>query len=253
MALKRSDGRGPSELRPLQAELDFISYPEGSVLFSSGDTRVLCNVSVEPGVPAWMQLKGLPGGWITAEYAMLPRATHTRSRRETDRPRARSQEIRRLIGRSLRAAFDLEKLPQITCIIDCDVLQADGGTRTASISAGYIALALALYRQVELGKANSEIFLPAVAAVSAGLFDGETIVDLDYAEDSSADFDLNVVMNANNALIEIQGTAEAGAIERSDFLELLSLTEHAVVEIHKFQQECLAAAGVSLDPKVWGF
>lgn len=252
MARKRSSGRGRAELRTMHAEVDFISYPEGSVLFSMGATRVLCNASIEKGIPAWMQHKGVPGGWITAEYAMLPRATHTRSRRETEKPRARSQEIRRLIGRSLRAAFDLGKLPEVTCIIDCDVLQADGGTRTASISGGYIALALALNRLVEQGDAGPEIFLPAVAAVSAGLLSGDTIVDLDYREDSSADFDLNVVMNANHALIEIQGTAEAGVIDRAGFLDLLSLAENATVEILKFQREILTAAGVMPDSGIWG-
>jgi ribonuclease PH len=252
MAFKRHDGREQAELRPMNAEIDFISYPEGSVLFSMGETRVLCNASIESGVPGWMQQKGVMGGWVTAEYAMLPRATHTRSRRETGKPRARSQEIRRLIGRSLRAAFDLTKLPEVTCTVDCDVLQADGGTRTASISGGYIALALALHRMVEQGDADPGVFLPAVAAVSAGLLSGETIVDLNYYEDSSAEFDLNVVMNANSALIEIQGTAEAGVIDRSDFMSLLSLTGAAIEEILNYQRECLSAAGASLSPDIWG-
>lgn len=245
-------GRNKEELRPLQAELDFIAYPEGSVLFAMGATRVLCNATIERGVPAWMQARDNPGGWITAEYAMLPRATHTRSAREITRPRARSQEIRRLIGRSLRAAFKLENLPEITCIVDCDVLQADGGTRTASISGGYMALALALYRYCAGTKAGSDIFLPAVAAVSAGVVDGESLVDLNYEEDSAADFDLNVVGNAQGSLVEVQGTAEAGLIGRREFVDLLSLAEGALSRILDFQRENLAAVGVELSDGVWG-
>jgi ribonuclease PH len=250
--MMRSYGRKQDELRPLQAELGFIEYPEGSVLFSMGGTRVLCNASIEKGVPAWMQKKGIPGGWITAEYSMLPRATHTRSAREISRPRARSQEIRRLIGRSLRAAFKLENLPEITCIVDCDVLQADGGTRTASISGGYMALALALSRHSPAMDGSTDIFLPAVAAVSAGVVDSESLVDLDYKEDSAADFDLNVVSNSLGSLVEVQGTAEAGLISREDFVDLLALAEGALSQILAFQSENLTSAGVNLSGDVWG-
>ena len=250
--MMRGSGRKHDEVRPLQADLDFIAYPEGSVLFSMGGTRVLCNASIERGVPAWMQKKGIPGGWITAEYSMLPRATHTRSPREISKPRARSQEIRRLIGRSLRAAFKLENLPEVTCIVDCDVLQADGGTRTASISGGYLALALALSRDSVVMEAGSDVFLPAIAAVSAGVVDGESLVDLDYKEDSSADFDLNVVANSQGALVEVQGTAEAGLIGRGEFVNLLTLAEGALIEILAFQYECLTSLGVELSGDVWG-
>lgn len=236
----------------MQAAVDFIDYPEGSVLFSMGATRVLCNVSVEQGVPRWMQENDAPGGWITAEYAMLPRATHSRSPRESIRPRARSQEIRRLIGRSLRAAFRLDRLPAKTCIVDCDVLQADGGTRTASISGGYIALAMALSRMVEHKGAVKEIFLPAVAAVSAGLLDGEPLLDLDYIEDSSAGFDLNVVINAEGSLIEVQGTAEGEGLDQERLAELLSLTQSGIRRILEFERETLHSAGVELPGEVWG-
>lgn len=252
MAITRADGRENSELRPLHAELDFIAYPEGSVLFSMGNTRVLCNASIEMGVPGWMQSRGRPGGWLTAEYSMLPRATHTRSPRETVKPRARTQEIRRLVGRSLRSAFKLDNLPEITCIVDCDVLQADGGTRTASISGGYMAVAIALYRYIEETNGNLDIFSPAVAAVSAGKVAGENVVDLNYEEDSSAVFDLNVVMNAEKSVIEVQGTAEAGVIDKSDLMEMLSLAEEATLQILKFQNHNLRNAGVTLDEVVWG-
>jgi ribonuclease PH len=252
MGTTRSDGRESNALRPLQAELDFIPYPEGSVLFSMGGTRVLCNASIEMGVPGWMQLKGRPGGWVTAEYSMLPRATHSRSQRETIRPRARTQEIRRLIGRSLRSAFKLNNLPEITCILDCDVLQANGGTRTASISGGYLAVAIALHRYLNEHSANTDIFSPAVAAVSVGLVDGRSVVDLDYEEDSSAEFDLNVVMNTEKSLIEVQGTAEAGVIDKSELMEMLSLAEGAILQILKFQNSTLRNAGVELSGEIWG-
>ncbi|MGD8620445.1 MAG: ribonuclease PH [Anaerolineales bacterium] len=252
MDAARRQGRKHNELRPLGAEMDFITYPEGSVLFSMGATRVLCNASIEQGVPGWMQQQNKPGGWVTAEYAMLPRATHTRSQREVIKPRARSQEIRRLIGRSLRAAVKLEKLPEITCIVDCDVLQADGGTRTASISGGYMALILALHRFVEQNEVDADIFQPAVAAVSAGVIGGKRRVDLDYGEDSSADFDLNVVMNAQKAIIEVQGTAESGVINQSQLVELLTLSYDAIEVIMDFQREKLSTAGVELSELVWG-
>jgi ribonuclease PH len=231
--------------------MDYITYPEGSVLFSMGATRVLCNASIEQGVPNWMQLQKIPGGWVTAEYAMLPRATHTRSARESNKPRARSQEIRRLIGRSLRASIRLEKLPEITCIVDCDVLQADGGTRTASISGGYLALVLALQRFIEQRDFDTDIFLPAVAAVSAGMIDGETLVDLDYEEDSSAGFDLNVVMNSHREIIEVQGTAEGGAIEQEQLVELIALSREAIDTVLGFQREKLRSVGVELDERIW--
>lgn len=252
MSLIRAGGRDRNSIRALKAELDFIEYPEGSVLFSMGATRVLCNVSIEHGVPGWMQPGGEMGGWVTAEYAMLPRATHTRSQRELYKPRARSQEIRRLIGRSLRAAVRLEALPEITCIVDCDVLQADGGTRTASISGGYMALAIALQRLSDELELSPDVFKPAVAAVSAGVIEGETMVDLDYNEDSSAEFDLNVVMNSERSLIEVQGTAEVGAIARGEFIELLSVCEMSIEQILDFQRDKLLAAGVELGTHVWG-
>ncbi len=154
---QRPDGREPAELRTLEIHPDFIIYPEGSVLIATGRTKVLCNASLIPGVPGWREVRGGPGGWITAEYAMLPRATHDRSRRETAGPRARSQEIKRLIGRSLRAGFDLDKLGQITAIVDCDVLQADGGTRTASVTGGYLALAIALHKLIDQGECDPGI------------------------------------------------------------------------------------------------
>ncbi|MEA3339044.1 MAG: ribonuclease PH [Chloroflexota bacterium] len=234
----RPDGRRWDELRPVTFTLDYVEYPEGSVLIEAGHTRVLCNVSVEEQVPAWMAGRGT--GWLTAEYAMLPRSTHTRTRRETDGLRGRTQEIRRLIGRSLRAAVDLDLLGEHTLIVDCDVLQADGGTRTAAITGGYVAVALALRRLVERGMVPPEALKPPVAAISIGLVEGGARVDLCYAEDRDADVDLNVVMTEDGRLIEVQGTAEGAPFSRETLDRMLDAAAQAIASLIWQQREALA-------------
>jgi len=237
--MKRQDGRRRDQLRPISFTTDFIEYPEGSVLISTGKTKVLCNVSIQEDVPGWMERNGIGGGWITAEYAMLPRSTHTRRSRETDGLGGRTQEIRRLIGRSLRAAVDLKKLGPRTCIVDCDVLQADGGTRTASITGGYVALALALQRLIQEGSLTPDVFAPPVAAVSVGVIRDEPVLDLCYEEDSKADVDLNVVMNANQRYIEIQGTAEGNPFSQRTLDSLLELANQGIEELFSVQRRAL--------------
>ncbi len=234
----RSDGRSGGELRPVNFTLDYVEYPEGSVLIEVGHTRVLCNVSVEETTPAWMGEEGT--GWLTAEYALLPRSTHTRTRRENDGLRGRTQEIRRLIGRSLRAAVDLELLGEHTLIVDCDVLQADGGTRTAAITGSYVALALALRRLIERGLVPPEALGPPVAAVSVGVVDGEVLLDLCYTEDHKADVDLNVVMTDDGRLIEVQGTAEGTPFSRDVLARMLDLAEQGIARLLLYQREALA-------------
>ena len=197
----------------------------------SGNTKVLCNATVENEAPRWMKAQDKPGGWITAEYSMLPRSTHTRNRRETKGPRGRTQEISRLIGRSLRAGFDLEKLTDTTITIDCDVLQADGGTRTLAISGGYLATRLAVDKLISEGKVNSDVTRPAVAAISVGMIGDNALLDLCYEEDVAADADVNVVMNSNFEFIEVQGTAEGQTIPKASLDKLLALAESGIKDI----------------------
>jgi ribonuclease PH len=242
---QRPDGRNPGDLRPLEIHPNYIIYPEGSVLIATGRTKVLCNASLIPGVPRWRQAQATPGGWITAEYAMLPRATHDRSNRETGAPRARSQEIKRLVGRSLRAGFDLSKLGAITAIIDCDVLQADGGTRTASVTGGYLALAIALHKRIDAGDCDPDVFLAPVAAVSVGLVEGQAWLDLNYEEDSAAEVEANVVMNARDEYIEVQATAEGGAFAKDRLDDLLGLARTGIHHLLAAQAEALAKMGWS--------
>ena len=234
----RPDGRLHSDLRPVSFTLNYVEYPEGSVLIEVGRTRVLCNVSVEEKVPAWMI--GQETGWLTAEYALLPRSTHTRTRRENHGLRGRTQEIRRLIGRSLRAAVDLELLGGRTLTVDCDVLQADGGTRTAAITGGYVAVALALRRLAEQGLVPPEVLGTPVAAVSVGVVDGEVLLDLCYAEDHNAEVDLNVVMTSNGHLIEVQGTAEGAPFSRDTLDRMLDLAAQGIAHLIQRQREALA-------------
>jgi len=229
--MPRSDGRKNDQLRPVNFALDYIDYPEGSVLISIGKTRVLCNVSLEKGVPPWMENSDSSRGWITAEYALLPRSTTTRVQRETRGFSGRTQEIKRLIGRSLRAAFDLNLLGEMTFIVDCDVLQADGGTRTASITGGYVALCLALNNLVERGEISPAVFLPPVAAISVGILAGKPVLDLNYEEDSQADVDLNVVMNQAGEYIEIQGTSEGATFSRQDLDTLLAYAATGIQQL----------------------
>jgi ribonuclease PH len=233
----RPDGRRPDEIRPIKLTLDFVSYPEGSVLIEMGGTRVLCNVSVEEKVPPWMVGRG--SGWLTAEYAMLPRSTHTRTPRETQGLHSRTQEIRRLIGRSLRAAVDLNLLGERTLTLDCDVLQADGGTRTASVTGGYVALALALRWLAARGTLAPQVLRPPVAAVSVGIIEGEARLDLCYAEDSAAEVDLNVVMAEDGRLIELQGTAERAPFERATLDRMLDLATQGIACLIQQQREAL--------------
>ncbi len=235
---QRPDGRLHSELRPVNFTLDYVEYAEGSVLIKMGRTRVLCNVSVEERAPAWMVGQG--SGWLTAEYALLPRSTHTRTRRENLGLRGRTQEIRRLIGRSLRAAVDLEILGERILIVDCDVLQADGGTRTAAITGSYVAVALALRRLAEQGLVPPEALKVPVAAVSVGVVNGEVQLDLCYEEDHNAEVDLNVVMTADGRLVEVQGTAEGTPFSRSVLDRMLDLAEQGISSLIQYQREALA-------------
>ena len=237
----RPDGRQNNELRYVKFFPDFIDYPEGSVLIQMGKTRVLCNVSIQNSVPTWM--KGSGKGWMTAEYSMLPRATHTRTEREYKGPSARSQEIKRLIGRSLRTVVDLQLLGERTLMLDCDVLQADGGTRCAAITGGYVALALALRRLVQAGECAPGVLMAAVAAVSVGFVGGKALLDLCYQEDSHADFDMNVVTTAASQFVEIQGTAERSPLSRTEINALIELAEGGIQELISLQQETLMNAG----------
>lgn len=234
----REDGRKADELRRVEIVPGYIEYPEGSCLIEFGKTRVLCTATIEDGIPRWMQVQGVPGGWVTGEYGMLPRATHQRSSRENNQG-GRSQEIRRLIGRSLRAAVDLSRLGQRTCILDCDVLQADGGTRTAAISGAYVALAIALHRLVNEGQLDETVFKSPVAAVSAGVVNGTPLLDLNYAEDSGAEVDLNVVMNGRGEFIEVQATGEASTFPRASLDALLDLAYKGIGELLLLQNEVL--------------
>jgi ribonuclease PH len=236
----RPSGRKPDELRTIELIPDYTRHAEGSILVAFGDTRVLCTASVEDRVPPW--LKGKKQGWVTAEYGMLPRATHTRGQREAARGKqsGRTQEIQRLIGRSLRAVTDLGGLGERTVTLDCDVLQADGSTRTAAITGSYVALALAMQRLTERGVLKRNPLVGAVAAVSVGIFNGEPVLDLDYAEDASAETDMNIVMNDAGAFIEVQGTAEGHAFRREEFDQMLDLAAFGIAELISRQRSLLA-------------
>jgi len=237
----RPDGRRFDELRPITLIPDYIAYPEGSVLIEMGGTRVLCNVSVEEDIPEWMEGRGT--GWLTATYALLPRSTHTRTPRETDGLSGRTQEIRRLIGRSLRAAVDLELIGERLLTVDCDVLQADGGTRTAAISGGYVAVALALRGLAARDLVPLEALKAPVAAVSVGVVEEDVRLDLCYEEDRDAEVDLNVAMTADGRLIEVQGTAEGEPFSRRTLDRLLDLAELGIERIVREQKGALQSYG----------
>jgi ribonuclease PH len=237
--LKRYLDRSPEALRPVRFTRHYTRHAEGSVLVEFGDTRVLCTASIEDGVPGFLRGKGQ--GWVTAEYGMLPRATHTRSAREAARGRqsGRTQEIQRLIGRSLRSVIDLTALGERTVTIDCDVLQADGGTRTASITGAYVALvdaceALRARRTLAVSPLHGQ-----VAAVSVGIVSGVPVLDLDYSEDSGAETDMNVVMNNGGAFVEVQGTAEGHAFRRHELDSLLNLAATGIAELCALQLQAL--------------
>jgi ribonuclease PH len=238
----RPSGRDPAAMREVRFVTDFTKHAEGSVLASFGDTQVLCTASIEERVPGWMRGKG--SGWVTGEYGMLPRATHTRSGREATRGKqgGRTLEIQRLIGRSLRAITDLKALGERSVMLDCDVIQADGGTRTASISGAYVALAIAMGRLAAKGKLKKNPLYGQVAAVSVGIYSGTPVLDLDYAEDSEAETDMNIVMNEAGRFIEVQGTAEGHAFTDDEFSAMLGLARNGIAEILSVQNEAIATA-----------
>jgi len=238
--VSRPDGRAADELRPVRWELGFQEWAAGSILLSMGQTRVLVAASVSDDAPRWM--KGTGRGWVTGEYSMLPASTSERSSREVNRgrPGGRTQEIQRLIGRSLRSVTDLSRLGERTITIDCDVLQADAGTRTASITGGYIALAIALRGLEAQGKVPGDLLTDSVAAVSVGIVDGEARLDLCYREDAGADVDFNVVMTGGGDFVEVQGTAEGTPFSRGDLGSMLDLAAAGVARLTELQRDALA-------------
>jgi len=240
----RPSGREASQMREFQFVTDFTKHAEGSVLVSFGDTQVLCNASIEDRVPAWMRNTGR--GWVTGEYGMLPRATHTRSGREASRGKqgGRTLEIQRLIGRSLRAVTDLDALGERSVMLDCDVIQADGGTRTASISGAYVALAIAMQRLQKSGRMKTDPLHGQVAAISVGIYRGTPVLDLDYAEDSEAETDMNIVMNDAGRFIEVQGTAEGHAFTDDEFNAMIRLARGGIEDIIVAQNKAIASAAM---------
>jgi len=236
----RPDGRAPDELRPVSIEVGFVRTADGSALMSLGETRVICTASLVEGVPGWREASGL--GWVTAEYAMLPAATNTRSDRESVRGRigGRTHEISRLIGRSLRAVIDYKALGENTIVLDCDVLQADGGTRTAAITGAYVALADAVTHLRSQGALAGEPLTGSVAAVSVGIIDGAPRLDLHYDDDVRAETDMNVVMTGDGRFVEVQGTAEGAPFDRAELDTLLALAANGCAELTRLQQQALA-------------
>ncbi len=233
----RPSGRTPDQLRDIVLETDVSRYAEGSCLAKFGHTHVLCTASVEDGVPPFLRNSGR--GWVTAEYGMLPRSTHSRMDRKRTADSGRSQEISRLIGRSLRAVTDTKKLGERQIRIDCDVLQADGGTRTAAITGGYVALALAIQHMMKLGAVAQTPLKGSIAAISCGLFKGEPVLDLDYDEDSNAQADANFVLTGIGGLVEIQGTAEGDPFSEDEFLALLKLAKGGCAQLTRAQNDAL--------------
>jgi ribonuclease PH len=239
----RNDGRRPNELRPIQIQLGYLTHAEGSALIDMGETRVLCAVTVEDRLPRFAL--GTGSGWITAEYGMLPRSTHTRTARETSGRSGRTAEIQRLIGRSLRSVTKLDLLGERTFVVDCDVLKADGGTRTASITGAYVALAQALHKLTESGKLKTSPLRCAVAAISAGIVDGMALLDLNYEEDFRAAADFNVVMTEAGEYPEIQGTGESHPFTRTEMNDLIELTDAGIRQLFDAQKAALAEAGIA--------
>ena len=235
----RGDGRGPADLRPLKVEMGYLEWAEGSALLEVGKTRVLVAASFEPKVPRFLQ--GTGTGWVTSEYSMLPRATAVRTPREVERgrPSGRTQEIQRLVGRSLRSITALERMGEGTIWVDCDVLQADGGTRTASITGGYLALSQAVSRLSSNRAIPADLLRDSVAAVSVGIVQGRPLLDLDYEEDSRAEVDFNVVMTGSGDLVEVQGTAEGRAFSRKQLDELITLATAGIEQLSEFQRQTL--------------
>lgn len=235
----REDGRLPNQLRPITFETGFTKWAEGSVLAKFGETHVLCNVTIDNNLPRWLASRAEPHGWLTAEYAMLPRSTHRRTRREQRWPRGRTQEISRLIGRSLRMSLDLPALGERTLTVDCDVLQADGGTRTAAICGGWVAVALALQPLIADGSVPAAVLKQQVAAISVGVVGGHALLDLPYVEDVEAEVDFNVVMAEGGQLIEVQGTGEKNTFSRSQLNKLLDTAEDGITSLLTLQRQAL--------------
>jgi ribonuclease PH len=246
--MKRPDGRGANDMRPVVIEKDYLKFAEGSVLIKAGNTHVICAATIEERVPPF--LKGSGRGWITAEYSMLPRSTHTRMQRESKKGiKGRTHEIQRLIGRSLRAVVDIDSLGERTITIDCDVIQADGGTRTTSITGAYIALCAAIDKLVSSGAIEKNPIIDSVAATSVGIVKGELMVDLCYEEDSSADVDMNIVMTADGKIIEVQGTAESVPFSRKEMDKLMDMAEASIKKLCELQKSALIKSGASTEAR----
>jgi ribonuclease PH len=243
MSASRADGRRAGQLRPVRFQNHIAPHATGSTLVEWGNTRVICGVTVEDAVPRWMKEQSITGGWITAEYSMLPYSTLQRKQRDSTKGKidGRSQEIQRLIGRAMRAAIDLEKLGTRTIWVDCDVLQADGGTRTAAITGAYVALRLAIKKMLAEGKLLESPMLHAVAAVSVGIVDGQPLLDLCYTEDAAAAVDLNLVMNSAGEFIELQGTGEEATFSETQLADMLRLGKAGIGELLQSQQATLVA------------
>ena len=238
--MTRDDGRRPDELRPVSLELGCLKYAEGSCLAVAGNTRVLCAASFERRVPPF--LVGSGEGWVTAEYGLLPRSTHQRTARESERPRSRSQEIKRFLGRSLRAVCDLSALGEQQVIVDCDVIQADGGTRTLALTGGFCALKQAVERMRGRGFVERDPLIEHVAAISVGIVEGEVLLDLDYSEDSRADTDMNLVLTESGRIVEVQATAEHVPFGFDEFTRMYDLAARAIGELIRLQQASLTSA-----------
>jgi len=241
--MNRIDNRAADRIRPVSFELNFTKYAEGSVLAKFGNTHVLCNVTVDESLPGWLRNQPKMHGWLTAEYALLPRSTQRRVRREQRWPKGRTQEISRLIGRSLRMSVDLHALGYRQLIVDCDVLQADGGTRTTAISGGWLAAKLALAPLIEAGEIPANVIRNQVAAISVGIVEGQPLLDLDYGEDFAAEVDLNVVMTGTGEIIEIQGAAEKAPFARAQLDQLVDLASEGCRQVLAAQNDASPAAG----------
>lgn len=238
----RPDGRQPDQLRPVNFEAGIAPHATGSVLVSFGQTRVICAATIEPGVPSWMKQQKIPGGWLTAEYSLLPYSTHERKPRDISRGKldGRTVEIQRLIGRSIRAVIDLDKLGQNTLWIDCDVLQADGGTRTASVTGAYLAARLAVQSLLDAGRLKENPLVDSVAAISVGLLQGRPLLDLPYSEDKDAEVDCNIVMTGRGRFVEIQGAGEESTFSGDEFQTLLTLAQKGIRELSAAQTAFLS-------------
>ncbi len=232
----RKDDRTASQLRPFRFVPNFTKNADGSVLIECGNTMVLCTVNVEDSLPGWLRHTKPARGWLTAEYSMLPGSTHSRSKRERNHTNGRSQEIQRLIGRSLRGVMDFRKCPDMTFVVDCDVLQADGGTRTSAITGAWVALKIAVDKLLRQGRLRQNPLTGSVAAISVGVFEDQQLVDLDYHEDSRAELDMNVVLTDSRKILEVQGTSEGSGVEKEDMLQLIDTAAEAIVPLFDLQQ-----------------